>query len=87
MKAFLTHHDLVFPKTHDLTELLARAATCHPPFERWQRVAEELTPYAVQFRYPGDPLEPNRDEADQAMRDAAAFLDFVMDLLPEEVKP
>lgn len=86
VKAYLTYHDIAFPRTHDLTELLAWATTRHAPFEEWQRVAQELTPYAVLFRYPGDVLEPSRDEAAQALRDAVAFVDFVLSILPDEVR-
>lgn len=56
-----------------------------PVFEQWREVAEELTPYAVQFRYPGDVLEPERSEAESAWQHAQAFVGFILRLLPEEV--
>ncbi len=58
-----------------------------PAFEQWREVAEELTPYAVQFRYPGDVLEPERSEAERALQHAQAFVDFILGLLSEEVRP
>ena len=81
-KAFLTHHDLPFPRTHDLTELVALAATEHPAFASWQPAAEKLTPYAVQFRYPGEVLEPTPGEAEQALREAEIFVEYVQHLIP-----
>ena len=87
LKAFLTYHDIEFEKSHDLTELVTLSMTVEPAFERWREVAEELTPYAVQFRYPADVLEPELSEAQGALQRAQAFMDFVWGLLPEEVRP
>ena len=87
LKAFMTCHDTLFGKTHDLTELLAKCASVEPALESWQWAAEELTPYAVQFRYPTDVLEPERDEAEDALEHAQSFTDFISGLLSEEAKP
>lgn len=87
LKAFLTYHDIPFEKTHDLTELLALSAQADPALSQWREVAQELTPYAVRFRYPGDVLEPERGEAEQALQHAQTLVDFIWRLLPEEVKP
>ena len=87
LKAFLTYHDIVFEKTHDLTELLELSITAEPSFQQWRQVAEELTPYAVQFRYPSPVLEPERVEAEQALQHAEALVDWTLGLLPNEVKP
>jgi len=53
-------------------------------FDPWREVATELTPYAVLFRYPSDVLEPERSEAERALRHAQAFVDFILRLLPKE---
>ena len=87
LKAFLTYHDIVFEKTHDLTELLELSVTVEATFDTWREVAKELTPYAVQFRYPTDVLEPERSEAESALQHAQAFVGFIVRLLPKEVKP
>ena len=55
-------------------------------YEPWRWVAEELTPYAVQFRYPTDVVEPEWNEAKDALEHAQSFTDFISDLLPEEAK-
>lgn len=87
LKAFLTYHDVPFDKTHDLTELLDLSAQADPALDHWREVAQELTPYAVRFRYPGDVLEPERSEAEQALQHAQTLVDFIWRLLPKEVKP
>lgn len=86
LKAFLSFHGIKFGRTHDLTELVEAGATIEPTLGSWRQVAEELTPYAVQFRYPGETLEPEQDEADQALEHAQSLVDFIWCLLPEEVK-
>ncbi len=84
LKAYLTYHDVVFGKTHDLTELLAQAAMVEPSFREWEDVASDLTPYAVWFRYPADVMEPPQSEAFSALQKAEALVAFIMHLLPVE---
>lgn len=87
LKAFLTYHDIVFEKTHNLTALLELAIAVEPAFANWREVAEVLTPYAVRFRYPADVLEPEQGETEEALQHARSFVAYILGLLPEEVKP
>jgi len=87
LKAFLTHHDTVFVRTHDLTELLELCITIDHSFESYRGIAEDLTPYAVLFRYPSDLLEPDPDEVEKAFKDAQSLVGFTLGLLPKEVRP
>lgn len=87
LKGFLSYHDVIFGRTHDLTELVALSAQVESTLDAWRDVASELTPYAVRFRYPAEVLEPELDEAERALADAQASTDFIIDLLPEEVIP
>jgi len=87
LKAFLTYHDVPFERIHDLSALLELCIAVEPSFERWRDIAEELSPYAVRFRYPSDVLEPERGEAEHALQQAKPFVDFILGLLPYEVKP
>jgi hypothetical protein len=56
-------------------------------FSQWKEEAEMLTPYATGFRYPGDVLNPEKDEAEQALAAAEAIVNFVIQLLPQEANP
>jgi len=87
LKAFMTYHDILFERTHDLTELLELCVAKEPRFAEWRQIAGELTPYAVLFRYPGDVLEPSRSEVESALGDAQGIVDFVFHLIPDEVMP
>ena len=87
IKAYLVYQDIVFEKTHNLNALLGTCVSLDPRFKQLDELAEILTPYATEFRYPGDDMEPEKDEAQEAFVSAKAFVDFFIQLLPDEVKP
>jgi len=87
LKAFLAWHDAPFRKTHNIEELgracVALDATLRTTVDR----AVPLTEYAWKFRYPGEPGEPTREEAEAALAAARELLGVVLSRLPEEVRP
>lgn len=87
MKAFLTWHSEVFPKTHNLTQLGERCTRIDPSLEDLLRRASVLTEYAWKYRYPGEPSEPPREEAEEALALAREVYDAIVARLPEEVRP
>ena len=46
--------------------------------------AETLTPYATEFRYPGDLLEPEKEDAEEAIEMATQIYSFVLQNLPSD---
>ena len=86
IKAFLTYRDVVFEKTHNLPLLLIPCIQLDSRFKQLGEVAEMLNPYASEFRYPREVMEPEEDEAEQALVSAKAFVDFIIQLLPDEVR-
>jgi HEPN domain-containing protein len=85
LKAYLIYRKVVFHKTHDLDVLLDLFLPFESDLADLREVARVLTPYAVEFRYPGDVIEPEREEAEQAIEMAESVLRFVRSALPEEV--
>ena len=85
VKGWLVYHDVSFEKTHDLRLLVTLAAEIEPKFNAWLDVAEQLTPYATAYRYPGEELEPTEEEFLQAFNAAGKFYEFVCSLLPMEL--
>ncbi|MDT8444224.1 MAG: HEPN domain-containing protein [Desulfuromonadales bacterium] len=81
IKAFLLYHDVRFGKTHDLEVLLAQAAEINPSFTTCRDEGRILTPLAVEFRYPGEYIEPEREEFEEAYLSAGRIYDFVLDHL------
>ena len=87
LKAFLTWHSLLFPKTHDLSLLLLQCESIDGSFAAFRTAARLLTPYASQFRYPGSVEEPAQVEADTAVRLAWDVLRQVLSRLPHQTHP
>ena len=87
LKGFLTWHGRAFRKTHNLIELGAQCIELDPSLEPLLRTAAPLTEYAWKFRYPGEPEQPTREEAEQALAIAQAVREAVLERLPNEVRP
>ncbi len=68
IKGWLVYHDLSFEKTHDLRLLVTMASEIEPKFTAWFDVAEQVSPYATAYRYPGEILEPTKEEYLQAFK-------------------
>ncbi len=67
IKAFLTWHQLEFPKTHDIKRLLKLGGECDPRLTQELSDAADLTAYAVEYRYPGEYPPVTTDEATRAV--------------------
>jgi len=87
VKGFLTLHENRFERTHDVEVLVSLAAGIEPRFAQWVGAGQMLTPYAAIYRYPGDMLEPDQSEFDEALQMAEGLVAFVLSVLPAEVQP
>lgn len=89
VKAFLVSRGVTPEKTHDVRKLVVQASAFEPRFDDYIELAAVLTPYAWEFRYPGDLAEtnPTREEFDEALKHAQAIYNFVVTLLPREAQP
>jgi HEPN domain-containing protein len=67
LKAFLTVHEHPFGRTHDIGILALMCLEHEPALEEALRPAAPLTEYSWRFRYPGDLLEPDREEVEDAL--------------------
>lgn len=82
IKGWLVYHDLSFEKTHDLRLLVTLASEMESNFTKWFDVAEQVSPYATAYRYPGEVLEPTEKEYQQAFKAAGQFYEFICSILP-----
>ncbi len=53
IKAYLVRHQIEFPKTHELGQLLKLASQAEPGLQQKLSSCEWLTPFGVGFRSPG----------------------------------
>ena len=75
-----------FGKTHDLAAIGGLCVGHDPSLEPLCRRAERLSIYAWVFRYPGDPGEPTREEAESAVHLAHEVCDEFLSRLPAELR-
>lgn len=86
LKAYLTAHEIDFPFIHNLEKLVELCAQRDPSFLDLKALSQELTPYAVELRY-DDEFWPAIEIARQALDAALEIKHFVIDRLPDEMKP
>ena len=77
LKALLTAEGIVFPRTHDLMPLLDMAISVLPDLENFREAFAELSGYAVEVRYPGDFINPSKEDAHVALKVAEQVMEIV----------
>ena len=85
LKAYLTLQDQPFQKVHDLTLLLSQCEVTGISFEKLRDACEILTPYATMFRYPGNDLNPDKEDVVEAVQLAELIYEFVLKKMPKEI--
>ena len=73
LKAWLTEHDVEFPRTHDLPALAKLCFVTFPELIRFLPGLNFLTSAAVEVRYPGTSTE--RVDAEECIRIARELRD------------
>lgn len=87
VKAMLVWRQVEFPKTHDIERLLELLATCDEALAETIADAAELTPYGVEYRYPGEYAPVSAEAVAVCVRLAHKVHDEVARRLPEDVRP
>jgi HEPN domain-containing protein len=82
LKAFLTWHERVFRRTHDLEELGKDCEAIDATLAGLLAEADVLSDYAWKLRYPGAPHIPEREEVETMFGIADRVLREVQSRLP-----
>ncbi len=82
LKAFLSWHQVYFPKSHDLEKILSLVGTVDEELADSLKNIIILTPYGVELRYPGDRPEVSKAEARQTVELAEIVRDAIKKNLP-----
>jgi len=85
LKAFLVWHQIEFPKTHDIEALLKLAGKAEGRILEILSEAVILTPYGVDYRYPGEYPEVTRSDAERALLLADRVRMEVRSRLPQHI--
>lgn len=83
MKAYLVFHSVDFPYTHNIARLLELCAE-KSSWPDTIRDSEELTPFAITTRYPGEDEEVTKEEAIRAIEIASNVRDAVRKVMKQE---
>lgn len=84
IKGLMVHLHIRFPPVHDLEQLLEILRQAKMSLPEWSDELLEVTPYAVQTRYPGDWEEISLAERDKAIELAGMTLSWVRSKLQSE---
>lgn len=87
IKALLVRHQVEFPKTHDIEELLNLVASVDACLADHLRGAAALTPYGVEARYPADFAEVGEADAQVAVETATRVRETIAPVLDEYLRP
>jgi HEPN domain-containing protein len=83
LKACLTRHQIEFPKTHSIAQLLNLVESTDAALSETLKGAIALTTYGVDIRYPGDYPEPSRSETENALVLARNIRQTILKSLPD----
>ncbi len=86
LKGFLVLRGVDFPYTHNIARLRELCAK-HGPWAEKLKDAEELTPFAITARYPGDDEPVHEPEARRAVEIALSVREQVRKVLSAEGIP
>lgn len=78
LKALLTQHQIEFPKTHDIAEILDLVSHADRVLSETLRDVVVLTTYGVDIRYPGDFPSVTASDAREALEMAEAVRQAVL---------
>lgn len=85
LKAFLVWHQIEFQKTHDIEALLRLAEKVDDKLPEILREAVILTPYGVDYRYPGEYPEVGMSDAERAFLLAGRVRTEIRNRLPHNI--
>jgi HEPN domain-containing protein len=87
LKALLVSRQMEFPKTHDMERLLELVGSGDEPLAELLSAAAELTPYGVEYRYPGEYPPVSVDAAVASVAVARRVYDQVVQHFPGYQRP
>lgn len=79
LKAYLIYLDILFPKTHEIGELITLCEKGDIQIAEFKEEADTLSDYAVEVRYPDDWFEPSFEETGQAIEIARKIKEYVIE--------
>jgi HEPN domain-containing protein len=77
LKAFLVNHQIYFPKTHMIEDLLELCKKVDSQIKKELEDTKILSDYAVELRYPSEIQEVSEEDAAEALNKAKKVKDLI----------
>ncbi|MFQ5680801.1 MAG: HEPN domain-containing protein [Candidatus Omnitrophota bacterium] len=77
IKAYMMFLDIEVAKTHEIGELITKCQEKDAEIAEFKEIADRLTDYAVEVRYPEMPEVPALEEAREAVKVAKSIREFI----------
>ena len=87
LKGILAFHDQPIEKTHDIAVLLKLSISFDNNLSAFVGAANQLSRYAVVYRYPSEEPEPNRAQFEPVLHQVERLFDLVLQGLPASCHP
>ena len=85
LKAFLVLQSIRFERVHNLSYLMELCQKQNPLLSEIRINVDELSPFAVEIRYPGDLLEIELKEAKEILQTTEKILGFLVKFFPKDL--
>ncbi len=86
LKAFLVFHSVRFDRVHNLSYLMEICEKQNAGFASFRETADELTPFAVEIRYPGTIMGLPLQEAKKILAITEDVLVYIINFFPQELQ-
>ncbi len=83
LKSYLVYQDIPFEKAHSIIYLVNLCSQADEQFKQFYVHAEILTPYATNFRYPGNVFEPELTDVEESLKLSKEIILFVLGIYYE----
>ena len=77
IKGYLVYLGIIFPKTHEIGELITLCEQKDSDISELKEDADKLTDYAVEIRYPDDYVPINKSDAEEALKIAVKVKTYI----------
>lgn len=84
LKAYLVFLGLSFVKTHEIGELITKCEAEDKEISVFKEEADKLTDYAIDIRYPEEPIVPTLEDAQEALEVANKMREFLLSKIAQK---
>ncbi|MGD9200253.1 MAG: HEPN domain-containing protein [Chitinispirillia bacterium] len=81
LKGLLTYHGIPFPRIHHLVRLMDLSLPYCNQLDTFRESCALISNYAIEIRYPGDCVDPERKDTEEAILIAQKILGLIENII------